>query len=214
MTELYVVRHGETEWSANGRHTSVTDLPLTETGEEGAKALASRLAEVEFDLVLTSPRQRARRTAELAGFPYAAVDEDLVEWAYGDYEGVTTATIRETIPGWSVWTHPTPGGESADDVSARLEGQGGALTGGEAVELEHGLVAGGAVATLRRLNQGALDVGRDLPPVRHADAAHLEPGLLERGERAVHVVGERHDVIDDDGAVRMGARLGGPAGAE
>ena len=119
--ELWVVRHGETEWSRDGRHTSVTDLPLTETGEEGATALASRLAEVEFDLVLTSPRQRARRTAELAGFPDAAVDEDLVEWAYGDYEGVTTAEIREDVPGWRIWTHPVPGGETADEVSARLD---------------------------------------------------------------------------------------------
>ena len=119
--ELWVVRHGETEWSRDGRHTSVTDLPLTETGEEGATALASRLAEVEFDLVLTSPRQRARRTAELAGFRDAAVDDDLVEWAYGDYEGVTTAEIREDVPGWTIWTHPVPGGETADEVSARLD---------------------------------------------------------------------------------------------
>jgi broad specificity phosphatase PhoE len=119
--ELWVVRHGETEWSRDGRHTSVTDLPLTETGEEGATALASRLAEVEFDLVLTSPRQRARRTADLAGYPHAAVDDDLVEWGYGDYEGVTTAEIREDVPGWTIWTHPVPGGETLDEVSARLD---------------------------------------------------------------------------------------------
>ena len=119
--ELWVVRHGETEWSRDGRHTSVTDLVLTESGEEAAAALAPRLAEVEFDLVLTSPRRRARRTAELAGFPVAEVDDDLVEWAYGDYEGVTTAEIREEVPGWTVWTHPTPGGETADEVSARLD---------------------------------------------------------------------------------------------
>jgi broad specificity phosphatase PhoE len=119
--ELWVVRHGETEWSRDGRHTSVTDLPLTEVGEEAATALASRLADVEFDLVLTSPRQRARRTAELAGFPDAEVDDDLVEWAYGDYEGVTTPEIREDVPGWTIWTHPAPGGETADEVSARLD---------------------------------------------------------------------------------------------
>jgi len=119
--ELWVVRHGETEWSRDGRHTSTTDLPLTEDGEAAAAALAPRLAEVGFDLVLTSPRRRARRTAELAGFPDAEVDEDLVEWAYGDYEGVTTAEVRETVPGWTVWTHPTPGGETPDEVAARLD---------------------------------------------------------------------------------------------
>jgi probable phosphoglycerate mutase len=119
--ELWIVRHGETEWSRDGRHTSTTDLPLTDAGEEAATSLAPRLADVSFDLVLTSPRQRARRTAELAGFADAEVDDDLVEWAYGDYEGVTTEEIRETVPGWSVWTHPSPGGESADEVSARLD---------------------------------------------------------------------------------------------
>jgi broad specificity phosphatase PhoE len=119
--ELWLVRHGETEWSRAGRHTSTTDLPLTEHGVEVTRDLAPRLEEVDFDQVLTSPRQRARTTAELVGRPGAEVDEDLVEWAYGDYEGVTTATIRETVPGWSVWTHPTPGGESADEVSDRLD---------------------------------------------------------------------------------------------
>ena len=119
--ELWVVRHGETEWSRDGRHTSVTDLPLTEAGEAAACELAPRLVDVRFDLVLTSPRQRARRTAELAGFPDAEVDDDLAEWAYGDYEGVTTEQIRETDPGWTVWTHPTPGGETADEVAGRLD---------------------------------------------------------------------------------------------
>ena len=119
--ELWIVRHGETEWSRDGKHTSITDLPLTDVGEETAASLAPRLAEVSFDLVLTSPRQRARRTAELAGFPDAEVDDDLAEWAYGDYEGITTDEIRETVPGWSVWTHPSPGGETADEVSDRLD---------------------------------------------------------------------------------------------
>ena len=119
--ELWLVRHGETEWSRDGRHTSTTDLPLTPVGEEAATALAPRLADVEFDLVLTSPRLRARRTAELTGRGEAITDEDLVEWAYGDYEGVSTPEIRESVPGWTVWTHPTPGGESVDQVSARLD---------------------------------------------------------------------------------------------
>lgn len=118
--EVWLVRHGATEWSLAGRHTSRTDLPLLPAGEDAARALAPRLAD-GFDLVLTSPRQRARRTAELAGFPDAVVDDDLVEWDYGDYEGITTAVIRETVPGWSVWTHPSPGGEDADAVTARLD---------------------------------------------------------------------------------------------
>jgi probable phosphoglycerate mutase len=120
-SELWLVRHGETEWSRDGRHTSVTDIALTDNGIEVARRLQPRLAETSFDLVLTSPRQRARRTAELAGFPEAVVDEDLVEWDYGDYEGITTEQIRERDPGWTVWTHASPGGESAAQVSARLD---------------------------------------------------------------------------------------------
>ena len=118
---VVVVRHGETEWSAAGRHTSVTDLPLTTAGEDAARALRPVLEAWDFAHVLVSPRLRARRTAELAGFPDAEVDDDLAEWFYGDYEGVTTQQIRETVPGWTVWTHPTPGGETADEIGARLD---------------------------------------------------------------------------------------------
>lgn len=119
--ELWIVRHGETEWSAAGKHTGTTDIDLTERGEEVALSLAPRLAGTEFAQVLTSPRRRAVHTAELAGFGHAEVDADLVEWDYGDYEGITTPEIQQTVPGWSVWTHPTPGGETADDVGARLD---------------------------------------------------------------------------------------------
>ena len=104
--EVWLVRHGETEWSKSGRHTSVTDLPLTPVGEAVAHEVGERLAGEEFALVLTSPRLRARRTAELLGHDEAEVDEDLVEWAYGDYEGITNAQIRKTVPGWTLWTHP------------------------------------------------------------------------------------------------------------
>lgn len=120
-TELWVVRHGETEWSASGRHTSVTDVPLTPAGEQAASAIGERLRGTTFDLVLTSPRLRARHTAELAGFPDAEVDDDLAEWAYGDYEGITTPEIRESVPGWTVWTHPCPGGEDPATVERRLD---------------------------------------------------------------------------------------------
>jgi broad specificity phosphatase PhoE len=118
---LWLVRHGETEWSKAGRHTSTTDLPLTDDGVETARKLAKRLSGQEFDLVLTSPRLRARRTAELAGFADVEVDPDLIEWNYGDYEGLTTAQIRETVPGWTVWSHPVPGGETAARVTERLD---------------------------------------------------------------------------------------------
>ncbi|RNL77286.1 histidine phosphatase family protein [Nocardioides marmorisolisilvae] len=119
--ELWIVRHGETEWSRDGRHTSRTEVSLTASGEQAAARLADRLAGVEFGLVLTSPRQRARRTAELAGFPHAHVEDDLAEWDYGDYEGITTAQIRQRVPAWTVWTDPCPGGETADQVGARLD---------------------------------------------------------------------------------------------
>jgi probable phosphoglycerate mutase len=120
MSEVWLVRHGETEWSRDGKHTSVTDLPLTDEGERTARKVRDELSG-DFDLVLTSPRQRARRTAELAGHPEAEPDADLAEWAYGDYEGVTTDEIRETVPGWTVWTDPCPGGETAEQVSERLD---------------------------------------------------------------------------------------------
>ncbi len=119
--ELWLVRHGETAWSRTGQHTSITDLELTPAGEEVAETLAGPLSGLDFVQVLTSPRRRARRTAELAGFPDAAPDDDLAEWAYGDYEGLTTLQIQADVPGWSIWTHPTPGGESADAVGARLD---------------------------------------------------------------------------------------------
>jgi len=119
--EVWLLRHGETEWSLSGRHTSVTELPLTPGGEQMARDLVPRLAGESFALVLTSPRLRARRTAELAGFADAEVDEDLAEWAYGDYEGITTDEIRERVPDWTVWTHPSPGGETAAQVTERLD---------------------------------------------------------------------------------------------
>ena len=119
--QLWLIRHGATEWSENGRHTSTTDLPLLPQGEEAARVLRPRLADHDFTLVLTSPMQRAQRTAGLAGFPDAVVDEDLMEWRYGDYEGVTTEEIRETVPDWTVWTGSCPGGDTAQQVSDRLD---------------------------------------------------------------------------------------------
>lgn len=119
--EVWLVRHGETEWSLSGQHTSVTDKPLTDGGIEQAKALGERLADRTFALELTSPRSRARHTAELTGHGDAEVTEDLAEWAYGDYEGMTTLQIRESVPGWTLWTHGPKGGESAESVTERLD---------------------------------------------------------------------------------------------
>ena len=119
---IYVVRHGQTEWSVNGRHTGRTDIPLTTTGEEQARAAGAVLAGVEFTEVWTSPLSRARHTCALAGLGDAAeVVEDLREWDYGDYEGITTATIRETVPGWTIWSGPWPGGEEPEEVAARAD---------------------------------------------------------------------------------------------
>jgi broad specificity phosphatase PhoE len=119
--EVTLLRHGETEWSADGRHTSRTELALTRNGEDQARALAPAMAGRTFAAVLASPRRRAQRTAELAGLRVTAVDDDLAEWEYGDYEGITTADIRETRPDWSLWTDGAPGGESPEDVGARID---------------------------------------------------------------------------------------------
>ena len=119
---LYVVRHGATEWSRSGQHTGRTDLPLLPEGEEQARATGSLLANIDFSLVLCSPLQRAQRTCELAGLlDRAVIDTDLQEWDYGDYEGVTTATIRESVPVWTVWSGTCPNGETIEQVSKRAD---------------------------------------------------------------------------------------------
>lgn len=124
MTDLYLVRHGETEWSKSGQHTSVTDLPLTDLGRQQATTLNGRLDPADFELVLSSPRQRATDTAKLAGFTgehAPEISEDLVEWAYGDYEGLTSDQIHEHDPDWDLWRDGCPGGESPEQVVERLE---------------------------------------------------------------------------------------------
>ena len=119
---MYVARHGETAWSLSGQHTSLTDLPLTGHGERNARQLGERLKGMHFDAVFTSPLQRARRTCELAGFgDMAQVDQDLVEWDYGDYEGLTTQEIHKIQPGWQIFVDGCPGGESVTDVTARAD---------------------------------------------------------------------------------------------
>jgi probable phosphoglycerate mutase len=121
MTEIVLVRHGQTEWSASGQHTSVTDLPLTGTGVRQARALHPALAGRAFAAVLCSPRLRATHTAELAGLTVTAIDDDLAEWFYGDYEGLTTKEIRAGNPGWDLFRDGCPGGESPQQVGARID---------------------------------------------------------------------------------------------
>ncbi len=120
--KLWIVRHGETAWSLSGRHTSYSDIELTAAGVEKARTVGPLLAGVEFSAVLASPMGRAVKTAELAGYPDPEIDENLAEWNYGGYEGVTTDEIRKTVPGWSIWSHgPADAGENHEAVAARAD---------------------------------------------------------------------------------------------
>jgi probable phosphoglycerate mutase len=122
MQRVYLVRHGETAWSLSGQHTGVTDIPLTGRGEMLAQRLAPALAAERFSLVLTSPLQRARKTCELAGLALRAETEaDLTEWNYGNYEGLTPGEIAARTPGWLIFHDGCPGGESPDQVGARVD---------------------------------------------------------------------------------------------
>ena len=120
MASLVLLRHGQTEWSRDGRHTGNTDIPLTPLGEEQARALAPAVQYFSFGLVLSSPRERARRTAELAGLR-PELEPDLTEWDYGDYEGITTPEIIERAGSWNMWVAGAPGGEDAQQVGARVD---------------------------------------------------------------------------------------------
>ena len=122
LSSIYLARHGETAWSLSGRHTGLTDLPLTERGAENAAALRQRLSGLAFAKVFTSPLQRAVQTCDIAGFgSVAEVDRDLLEWDYGAYEGRRTVDIQKESPGWNVFRDGCPGGESPADVGARAD---------------------------------------------------------------------------------------------
>ncbi len=139
--EAVLVRHAETEWSRNGRHTGRTDIPLTDAGRAAARALRERLAAWSFGLVLVSPATRALETCELCGLDgQAQVREDLLEWDYGEYEGLTTPQIREQRPDWFLWRDGCPGGESAPEVGARADRVIAELraAGGEMAVFSHG----------------------------------------------------------------------------
>jgi probable phosphoglycerate mutase len=144
---VYLIRHGQTEWSKTGQHTGATDIPLTAEGEQQARRAAGvlsalRATSVPPALVLSSPRIRALRTAELVGLNVDKTTEDLREWDYGDYEGLTTQQIREKVPQWTVWSHPVPGGETAEQVDLRaksvVDTVRAALPKGDVVLIGHG----------------------------------------------------------------------------
>ncbi len=119
---VYLARHGETAWTLSGQHTGLTDLPLTEHGEQNAKCLGERLKGLTFAKVFASPLQRARKTCELAGFgAVAEIDPDLVEWNYGEYEGLTSAQVHETNPDWKLFRDGCPGGETVTQIAARAD---------------------------------------------------------------------------------------------
>ncbi|MCH9608922.1 MAG: Acid phosphatase [Chlamydiales bacterium] len=120
VKEIYLCRHGQTEWSKLGQHTSVTDLDLIPEGIEQAKKLANYLKGKEFNAVFSSPLKRAMQTAEIVGFPYE-IDEDLFEWRYGEYEGLTTKEIREKVPNWDIFDFPLPGGETVEEIETRAK---------------------------------------------------------------------------------------------
>lgn len=120
---VVLMRHGETEWARTGKHTGRTEVPLTPLGEMQATATGNRLRTLDLrnPMILTSPRLRAQLTGDLAGLPEERTWDALSEWDYGDYEGLTTPEIRATVPDWTVWTHPCPGGEQSDQIHARTD---------------------------------------------------------------------------------------------
>ncbi|MDQ1381267.1 MAG: hypothetical protein QOJ71_1986 [Actinomycetota bacterium] len=183
--ELWIIRHGATEWSATGRHTSRTDVPLMETGLAAARALAPALARHAFAVSFTSPMARARATAAAAGFPDAVVDDDLREWDYGELEGLTTSEIRARggeFNQWTIWRGPVPGGETIDEVAARARRvlERVARAGGDVVCFGHGHASRVLVA-----------VALELAPVEGArfvlDPATISVVGSEHGERALRV---------------------------
>jgi len=174
---IVLVRHGPTEWSVSGRHTGATDVPLTEDGRAAAASLRGRLAGHDFATVLCSPLRRARETADLAGLgDRAELDDDLREYDYGAYEGLTTDEIRERRPGWYLWQDGVPDGETPDDVGARADR---VIARAAAVRGDVALFAHGHI--LRVLGARWIDL-----PAAHA-------GRLALGTAAVCELGREHD---------------------
>ncbi|MGH2782807.1 MAG: histidine phosphatase family protein [Thermoleophilaceae bacterium] len=179
--EVVLARHGETEWSRDRRHTGLTDVPLTEAGRREATRLGEQLARHDFARVLSSPLERARETCRLAGLgERAELDGDLVEWDYGDYEGITTAQIRERRPGWSLWRDGCPGGETAADVGRRADRVIASLGGvdGDVAVFAHGHV-------LRVLAARWMGLGPEAGALLKLDTGTLSALGWERETRVV-----------------------------
>src|SRR4051794_25485997 len=178
--EVWLVRHAETEWSRTGKHTGRTDIPLTDTGREVARAMRARLEGHAFALVLCSPLSRARETAQLAGLECSGLRDDLLEWDYGEYEGLTTLEIREDRPDWFLWRDGAPGGEMPDEVAARCDRLVAEL---RAMEGKVALVAHGHI--LRALGARWIDA-----PVDLGGRLHLATGTVSvlAYEREVPVI--------------------------
>lgn len=194
---IFLLRHGETEWSASGRHTGPTDVPLTDDGRAAARRVRSALGALRGAApparVLCSPRTRARDTAALAGLVVDALDERLAEWDYGDQEGLTTPQIRRDLPGWTIWDGPWPGGETPDAVSARadavLDDARARLDDGDVVLVGHGHFSrvlavrwiglpatGGVHVKLDPAGVTVLGSERGVPRLDHVNHRPPEPG--------------------------------------
>jgi broad specificity phosphatase PhoE len=179
--EIVLARHGETEWSRDRRHTGRTDIPLTEAGRRGAALLGEALAGRSFARVMSSPLSRALDTCRLAGLgDRVELSDDLVEWDYGEYEGITTAEIREGRPGWYLWRDGCPGGETAADVGRRVDRVIGALEGleGDAALFAHGHV-------LRVLTARWLGLGPESGALFKLDTGTLSALGYERETRVI-----------------------------
>ena len=192
---VFLLRHGETEWSATGQHTGRTDLPLTEEGRRQAKRLGARLAGADFALVLVSPLLRAQETARLAGFAIgekgsaAETEPDLVEWDYGAYDGLTAAEIRRERPGWTPWQGGYPGGETLDDLAARADR---VLARVRAVDDDVALFAHGhilRVIAARWLEQPPVEAGRYYLATATLSvlARERETAVIERWNEGCHL---------------------------
>jgi broad specificity phosphatase PhoE len=192
-TRLWLVRHGETTWSLSGQHTGRTDIPLTPHGVKQAELLGRRLTGHKFELVLTSPLQRARETCRLAGELASAHDDpDLMEWDYGAFEGRTAAEIQREIPGWSIWTSPASRGETADQVGARADRviARALAAGGDVALFAHGHIL--RILSARWLRLPAIH-GRHLA----LDTASLSLLDHEHDERVIRTWNQSYRLVDE-----------------
>jgi broad specificity phosphatase PhoE len=192
MVQLWLIRHGETAWTLTGQHTGRTDVPLTPRGVKQAELLARRILTKPFALVLTSPLSRARETCRLAGhLADSQLEENLREWDYGAFEGRTTDDIRKELPGWSIWNGPVPGGETVEQVGARVDRviARASEVGGEVALFAHGHVL--RILAARWLGLPASE-GRYFA----LDTASLSRLGYEREQRVVRFWNESYDLVE------------------